>query len=157
MHKFIIQDVPKTDPENPVLYKVQFGNMYYLHKGKLLFDSIEKFLDDVFRGMRGKKCSESYSKVVEHCRKYPALHKVSIEIVLNGEPEKILKKEAQLYKTMAKDKLSLNRTDIEPYKPEWMIKSSLQKRCGDCIQSGIIDDKKMLFKFCPVCGRLIRK
>jgi hypothetical protein len=139
-----------------VLYKVTFGNSgkYYLHKGKKLDESVDRFLDDVYRGMRGKGCPDTYSKVVDFCKKYPAIHKVGIEIVSNAPPDTILKKEAALYKSMKKDEDSLNRLDIAPYKPEWMIREALQKRCENCLKSGVIGKKKTAFKFCPNCGRL---
>lgn len=156
MTKFTLGALPPTDTTKPVLYKVGFSDKYYLHKSKTLKEGVERFLDDVFRGMRGKSCPESYSEVVKYCLKYPAIHKVSIEVILNSEPDKILRKEAALYKSMRLDQKSLNRLDLEPYKPEWMIKQALGKRCdnGACMKSGIIGTKKQLFKFCPNCGRL---
>ena len=157
MNKFSISELPKTDAEKPVLYKVYFSDRYYLHKGKVLSDSLNRFLDDVFRGARGKKYPDAYSEVVKHCIKYPSMYKVSVELVLNSEPDKLLKKETVLYKAMKNDDLSLNRLDIAPYKPEWMLKQSLGKRCDTeaCITSGIITGKKKTsFQFCPRCGRL---
>ena len=156
MNKFSVSELPVTDTQKPVLYKIFFSDRYYLHKGKTLKESIDRFLDDIFRGMRGKSCPKSYSEVVSYCLKYPAMHKVSVEIVLNAEPDKILRKEATLYKSMKADPQSLNNTDEEPYKPEWMIKQSLGKRCDKdaCIKAGVVNNKKQLFKFCPNCGRL---
>ncbi len=154
MNKFIISELPETDAAKPVLYKVHFSNRYYIHKGKTLKDSLDRLLDDVFRGMRGKKCSELYSNIVAHCLKYPSMHKVSVEVLLNADPAKILRKETALYKSMKGDISSLNRLDLEPYKPEWMVKQSLQERCEQCIPNGIVDGKKRTFKFCPNCGRL---
>lgn len=156
MNKFIITSIPDIDNEKPVLYKVFIGTKgaYYLHKGKKLKESVDRFLDDVYRGMRSKGCPEFYSKVVEYCNKFPAIHQVSVEVIYSGEPSAVLKKEAALYKTMKKDSLSLNRLDIEPYKPEWMLRDTFQKRCENCIKSGIVNAKKITFKFCPNCGRL---
>ena len=163
MHKFkvIKNDPPKGyDPEKPVLYKLYFGDKYFLHKGKKLDDSIERLLDDIFRGMRsGKgdkvfKVNEAYSEVVAHCNRNPSLYKVVCEVVLNADPDKILRKEDSLYRQMKSDPQAFNITSIPPYKPEWMVKQSLQKRCENCITTGFINDKKAKFKFCPNCGRL---
>jgi len=154
MTKFILSDFPPTDETKPVLYKIELGNRYYLHKGKTLRESAERFLEDIFRGMRGKSCPEAYSKVVEYCKLYPQVYRSNIEVVLNDDADKILKKEASLYKSMKNNFESLNRTDLEPYKPEWMIKQSLQKRCENPITEGIVNGKKIKFKFCPNCGRL---
>lgn len=156
MTKFTIGLFPETDTTKPVLYKVGFSDRYYLHKSKTLKEGVDRFLDDVFRGMRGKSCPESYSEVVKYCLKYPAIHKVSIEVVLNNEPDKILRKETALYKSMRLDPRSLNRLDIEPYKPEWMVKQTLGKRCDKdaCMKSVTLNGRKQSFKFCPNCGRL---
>lgn len=154
MNKFQIISIPDTDPEQPVLYKLLIGTKYYLHKGKILKDSAERFLDDVFRGMRNKKCPEEYSNVVEYCLKFPSIHRIALEVVLNGPPAKILAKEKALYKKIVKDRESLNRADIAPYTPEWMIRQTMQERCEKCIPSGVVAGKKVVFKFCPNCGRL---
>lgn len=157
MNKFVIAEILNTEVievSHPVLYKIHIGTRYYLHKGKTLNESVDKLLDDVFRGMRGKKYPEQYKNLVEYCNKYPAIHKVVVELVFNGLPDKLLKMEAKLYKEMANDELTLNRLDIPPYKPEWMIKESMQSRCENCIKIGIASNKKMKFKFCPSCGRL---
>jgi hypothetical protein len=155
MNKFFYSDYPVTDETKPVLFKVFFGNKYYyLHKGKKLKESTDRFLDDIYRGMRGKICPEYYSEVVKYCNKHPQVYKVTIEVVLNDEPDKILRKETALYKSMRKDPEALNRLDIEPYKPEWMLRDSYQKRCENCIKSGVIGSKKISFKFCPNCGRI---
>lgn len=156
MNKFIITNIPDTDETNPVLYKLIFGNSgkYYLHKGKKLKESADRFLDDVYRGMRNKGCPDFYSRVVDYCNQYPQIHKVGIEIVYNGPPAHLLKKETALYKKFAKDDSCLNRADLEPYKPEWMIRDTLQKRCENCLKNGIVGGKKTVFKFCPNCGRL---
>lgn len=156
MNKFQITNIPDTNEDQPVLFRLLIGNngKYYLHKGKKLQESAERVLDDVFRGLRGKKCPEEYSEVIKYCQKFPAIHKIGIEVVFNGDPEKLLKKEDALYKAMKNDDLSLNRLDLPPYKPEWMLKQALQKRCENCLKSGIVDGKKITFKFCPNCGRL---
>lgn len=154
MHKFTIGNLPETDETQPVLYKLFFGKMYYLHKGKTLNESADKLLDDVFRGIRKKKCPEAYSKIVDYCLQYPATTVVKLEVIFNGDPAKLLKKEESLYKSMKNDDFSLNRLDIAPYKPEWMLKAAFQERCQDCLKSGIVNGKKTSFKFCPHCGRL---
>jgi hypothetical protein len=157
MNKFIIAEMPKEDEinqNNPVLYRIHIGTRYYLHKGKILKDSVNKLLDDIFRGIRGKIYDERYSLLVEYCAKYPAIHKVVVELISNDVPAKILKLESSMYKTMKTDELALNRLDIAPYKPEWMIKQSLQARCNECIGKGIINGKSAKFKFCPNCGRI---
>lgn len=156
MNKFSIESIPIADNSKPVLYKIYLGNRYYLHKGKTLQESAERFLEDVFRGMRGKSCPESYSNAVEYCNLHPQIYKAVLELVLNADPDKILRKETALYKSMKNDDESLNRLDIEPYKPEWMLKQAIGKRCDKeaCIKSGIIEGKGKSFRFCPNCGRL---
>lgn len=47
--------------------------------------------------------------------------------------------------------------DIPIYKPEWMLKATYQQRCDSCITTGIVSKKKVIFKFCPNCGRLNKK
>lgn len=154
MTKFIVSDYPETNEDNPVLYDIFFAGKYYLHKGKKLKESVVRFLEDVFRGMRDKSCPEQYQKVVDFCKKYPAIHTVTISIVMNDAAPKILKKEKALLNKRKKDGNSLNRSDIEPYTPEWMLKETLQQRCNDPITEGIVNGKKLKFKFCPNCGRL---
>lgn len=155
MNKFLITSTPEVkDETKPVLYKVIIGKNYYIHKGKILKDSANRFLDDVYRGIRDKGCPENYSKVVEYCKLHPQVYKVSIELISNSQPDILLKKETLLYKSMKNDEYSLNRLDLEPYKPEWMLKQALQKRCDNPILSGTIEGKVKQFKFCPNCGRL---
>lgn len=154
MTKFIISNLPETNEEQPVLYDVLFAGRHYLHKGKKLKESADRFLEDVFRGMRGKSCPEQYQKVVEFCKKYPAIYQVQVSLILNDSAPKILKKEKAVLKERLKDVNSLNRADIEPYTPEWMLKQTLQERCENPITEGVVGGKKLKFKFCPNCGRL---
>jgi hypothetical protein len=157
MHKFIISNIDEieVDPSKPVLYKIHFGSKYYLHKGKTLRESADKLLYDVFRGMISPKApTEAYRYIIEYCKQKTSLHKVSIEILLNSDPKKILAAEDKFYIKMKGDADSLNNLSVPPYKPEWMIKHTLQARCQACILSGIVNDKKTKFKFCPNCGRL---
>lgn len=157
MNKFTIAEITGKeikDDTKPVLYKINIGTKYYLHKGKKIHDSLNRFLDDVFRGLRGKQCPAEYSNIVDYCKRYPSLHKVMPEVVSNDVPAKILALEDKMYKQMANDESCLNRLDIAPYKPEWMLKDAMQKRCEDCIKEGSVNDKKLKFKFCPNCGRL---
>lgn len=157
MNKFSITQYPEVkDDTKPVLYKVYFANRYYVHKGKKLRDSVDRFLDDVDRGMRGKSCPPDYIHVVEYCKKHPQVYKVAVEVLLNDVPAKILKLENKLFKGFKNDPDTLNDPEKPSYKPEWMIREARQERCGDgnCLKSGIIDKKKVLFKFCPNCGRL---
>lgn len=159
MNKFTITELPETNEENPVLYKIYFGSNYYIHKGKKLKESLDRMLDDVFRGTRGKVCPKQYHEIVSLCRKYPSLHKVSVDVLLNSEPDKIIKKEAALLKSAYKDTMCLNDPKEPPYIPEWMMKETLGKRCdkSDCIKSGFFTLAIKLpvkFKFCPNCGRL---
>lgn len=161
MNKFTIAEMPKEEKEAinidlPVLYRVHIGSMYYLHKGKSLEESLSKLLDDVFRGVRDLKCSEAYSKFVQYCKRYPALHRVQVEVVLNAEAAKVLAAEDKQYKLMKNDEASLNRLDIAPYKPEWMLKEKFQARCEECIKNGIVNGKKIKFRFCPNCGKVIK-
>ncbi len=159
MTKFIIAKLPDDiDPSQYVLFKVFFGaqGRYYLHKGKELSVSLNKLLEEVFRGMRGKSCRDDYSKIVKYCTDNPSVNKVSVEVILNSDGEKILKREDKEYKAMAKDDLSLNRLDIKPYKPETWLRDILQDRCEKCISTGTLAGKKTKFKFCPNCGRVIK-
>ncbi len=78
MNKFSVIEYPEVkNDSNPVLYKVNFANRYYIHKGKKLRDSVDRFLDDVDRGMRGKSCPPDFAHVVEYCKKHPQVYKVS--------------------------------------------------------------------------------
>lgn len=156
MNKFTVtnRNDCKADDTKPSLYVISIGKKNYLHKSKTLWDGVDKFLDDVFRGMRGKSCPEFYSNVVDYCNEYPAINKVSVQIILNDAPDKILKKEAALLKSAKNDITSLNRTDLPQLKPEWMLKATFQKRCDNCISSGVVSGKKISFKFCPNCGRI---
>ena len=155
MTKFLVSDYPDDVNEDlPVLYDILFAGKYYLHKSKKLREGVDRFLEDVFRGMRGKSCPNQYQKVVDFCNKYPAIYQVQISVVSNDTAPKILKKEKALLKKRMKDENSLNRADIEPYTPEWMLKQSLQERCENPITEGVVKGKKLKFKFCPNCGRL---
>jgi hypothetical protein len=169
MNKFTVvvkKFAVELDENKPVLYKVYIGSCYYLHKGKKLKESYNKLLDDIFRGIReiGKrnidktdvkqKYDERYSNIINYCIKYPAIHKVYIEVISNDIPSKLLKLEDKLYKEMEHDELSLNRTDLGAYKPEWMLKQVYQERCNECVKNGVVGTKKTKFKFCPMCGRL---
>ena len=154
MTKFIINNFPETNEELPVLYDVLFAGRHYLHKGKKLKESADRFLEDVFRGMRDKSCPQQYQKVVDFCKKYPAIYQVQLSLIMNETAPKILKKEKALLKKRIKDEYSLNRTDMEPYTPEWMLKESMQARCDNPVTEGIVGGKKLRFKFCPNCGRL---
>lgn len=163
MHKFAITYVDGCDKEldetKPVLYKVWFGNAYYLHKGKKLRESVNRLLEDVFRKMRSHvlQVDQQYVNIVAYCNKNTSLYKVSVELIMNDEAPKILKKEASLYKKMHSDPHTLNRMDIDPYTPEWMLRETLQARCENCLHNGVIAGKKTAFKFCPHCGRLNKK
>lgn len=155
MNKFTVAEMPvQAKPDEPVLYKLHIGSKYFLYKGKVLHESVNRLLDDVFRGIRGKACPESHSLLVEYCKRYPALHRVMIDVVLNDTPAKVLAAEEKEYKRMKNDECSLNRLDLEPYKPEWMVKAKFQEKCEKCATSGTIDGKKTKFRFCPSCGRL---
>lgn len=162
MHKFLMpeyskEELDKFNQQKPFLYKVYFGKNYILHKSKNYPDGLNRLLDDVYRGMRGKSHLEHNTNVIAHCNRYPGINKVAVEMILNDDPDKILKEEKRYYREMKLDPLSLNRFDIPPYQPEWMLKQISQERCGDgekCITSGMVDRKKTKFKFCPKCGRL---
>ena len=165
MNKFTIAeraDTKEYDESLPVLYKIHIGNKFYLHKGKNLSESLNRLLDDVFRGIRGKQCPPEYLNFVSYCKKYPAVHRVMPEIVLNAPPAKILALEDKMWKQMKNDESCLNALDIAPYKPEWMLREVMQKRCneddGGCLHAlRGSDDKMHKFKFCPNCGRLNKK
>jgi len=160
MNKFTIAESSKDQIEGlnnelPVLYKILIGNRYFLHKGKTLNESLKRFLDDVFRGIRGlKSCPKEYANVVAYCKKYPAINKVSVSVVLNDNPENVLKMEEAMYKVIADDPESLNDPEIKPYKPEWMLRDVVNERCENCLTVGIVDGKKTKFNFCPICGRV---
>jgi ribosomal protein L33 len=88
---------------------------------------------------------------------------VSVDIVLNDEASKVMLREDQLWKELGGKGYEdcLNRLDIPPYKPEWMLKDKFQSRCEECVTSGILERKnnkkdatKVKFRFCPNCGRL---
>lgn len=154
MNKFTIVGMPVQEKEdNAILYKVHIGTKYYLHKGKVLKESVDKLLDDVFRGIRGLKCDDRYSRLVEYCNRYPAVNKVMVEVILNSDSSKILALEDKMYKSMKKDELSLNNLEIPPYKPEWMLRDKFSSKCDDCIKKGVINGSIKKFNFCPVCGR----
>lgn len=146
----------KISEDVPVLYRLYFGHQghYLLWKGKKLNDSVESTLSDIFRGFRDKSHLPGVKKVVEFLKIHATIRRVAVEVVYNGKPELLLKKEEAVYKQMRKDKLSLNNFDIEIYKPEWMLKASAQQRCKTCVLSGVINKKTTKFKFCPNCGRL---
>ena len=157
MNKFTITShIPETDKQKPVLYKVFFSNKYWLHKGKELQQSLDRFLDDIDRGIRGLNFPPCYTEVVNYCKKHPGIHKVSVSLVLNDESPKILKREAAILKAMSKDTDALYDPSKPPYTPEWMLKEKFAERCDDdkCVKSGTISGKKASFRFCPNCGRL---
>lgn len=158
-HKFIINSVAEVqNQELPVLYKVSFNNgYYYYHKGKKLSESANRLLYDVFRAtLKDVKVSDDYVNMVAFCKRFPSVVKVSIEVVMNDTPEKILKKEKALFKQWVKDELCLNRIDKLPYTPEWMKRELFVSRCETCPKSGVINDKKVKFTFCPNCGKSIK-
>ncbi len=159
IHKFtVVGDLPKVkDTENPVLYKVWFSTKFYIHKGKELSPSLDKLLYDVFRGLCGSKYSEQYERVVKYCKQYPALNKVTVELISNDIPAKILKKEEAFYKDKNNPNSLLN-FESGPYKPEWMLRDKFTPRCEEvgCIKSGTVNKKKINFNFCPNCGHAIR-
>ena len=163
-HKFIIAEpIPETNESLPVLYKLHIGNKYYIHKGRKLKESANRLLYDVFRATKNAAkvdskplvISEYYSNLVDYCVKFPQVHKVMIELVLNDTPEKVLAMEAKLLKKASKDIECINRTDLAQYKPEWMLRDKYQKRCESCIESGVIGGKDMKFMFCPQCGKAV--
>lgn len=158
MNKFTVAAMPiQEDKDNPVLFKVELGSRYYIHKGKALAESVNRLLDDVFRGVRDKKCPDHYSLFVEYCKRYPAINKVTVSILLNDTPAKVLAAEGREYKKMKKDSNTLNRLDLEPYKPEWMLRAKFQEKCNECViyyWTGIsMSAKQVKAKFCPNCGR----
>lgn len=154
MNKFIYE-VPKHDNEQPVLFKVFIGNKgkYFVHKGKQLAASVDRFLDDVFRGTRGMKYPKEYELVVDYCNLFPAINRASIEVLVNGEPGMVLKEEERLLRSILKDDLCLNHRSIPPYKPNWMLKDVYKDKCIKCVISGTVEGKKLKFNFCPRCGR----
>lgn len=160
MNKFSITEdlAGKIIDENlPVLYNVYFGDKghYYLHKSKEFKKGYTKFLDDIFRGIRHFKYPEMYAEVVEFCHKYPSLYKVRIELLCNDDPKKIIKTEAGLFRKMKTDDLSLNAA--KQFKPEWMLRHTFKDKCESCIKNSVINKEKVLFNFCPICGRSIQK
>lgn len=166
-HKFAnnAKSITVNDKEQPVLYKVTFNSgYYYIHKGKELEASCERFLYDVFRGTlppkEGKSApiiSEDYKNVIEYCKKYPQINAVTVQLLFNGNPTDLLKKEKKFYNEGKKDKLCLNNYDKYPYTPEWMIRHKHVDRCDKCVSDGIISGKKTKFVFCPMCGKSIKK
>lgn len=156
MNKFSIIEIPETDDTKPVLFKVWFANRYYIHKGKKLRESMDRFLDDVDRGIRGKVFPPDYSYVVDYCKKHPQVYKVTIEVLLNDLPAKLLKLEDKLFKGFKNDPETLNDKQTPAYRPEWMLREIFHKRCVEngCIKNGVVSGKKIVFKFCPNCGHL---
>lgn len=156
-HKFtIVGGLPEVkNPDNPVLFYVHIASMFYLIKGKKMEETANNFLASIDRALRGLKFQPEMENVVAYCKKHPGINKVSVELVLNGTPQSVLTKEAQLLKQLKKDPASLNNPDVPQYKPEWMLKEVYHKRCeGECINVGIVDGKKMKFRFCPNCGHV---
>ncbi len=164
-HKFATTHIEgqQKDKSLPILFKVIFkSGYYYLHKGKDLNESSERLLYDIFRGIvayqNGKqlKLSEDILRVVDYCIRYPQINSVRLEVVFNGEPEKLLSIEKKEYNKGKKDPLCLNNFEVYPYTPEWMLRHKYAKRCEKCIKSGVVDDVKMKFIFCPKCGKSIK-
>lgn len=162
-HKFIITTnlgklTANIDEEKPVLYRINFGDTgkYYIHKGKLLVFSLNRFLEEVTRGTVGKFCSPHYKKASEYCALHPSVNKVSVELIYNGQPSAILSKEKSLLTKIKRDSSALHDHTLEQLRPEWMLKDIFQKRCTECIPFVITDGKKMKFRFCPNCGHLIK-
>jgi len=155
MNKYSIAERVEVDIAYPVLYKIEIGKKYYLHKGKRLEDSLNKFLDDLFRGVRANEYKGVLHKAVDYCKKYPAIHKVSVNVVFNGNAEELLALEDKIYLEMATDDNSLNDTNIPPYKPEWMLKTFI-KRCAKCPSVGIVYGEEMVFNYCPKCSHKIK-
>lgn len=161
-HKFstTVTDL-QENKDNPVLFKIVFNNgYYYYHKGKSFDLALNRLLYDVFRAtlIRDKPLviSEDYIHIVEYCKKYPQVNKVSAELILNDTPENILDKEKKLWTKAKKDHKCLNRKDKLPYTPEWMIRHLYIKRCNSCPSEGNINKKKEKFIFCPRCGKTIK-
>jgi hypothetical protein len=158
------------DDTKPVLFQVEVGKYYYIHKGKNLKDSVNKMLDDVHREIKVKADAKvnpekydnrkdycpQYSKLIEYFALHPQIYKVSVRLLLNAEPDKILKEEAKLYKAMKSDENSLNNLEIGQFKPEWMLRHTFKEKCNKCHKNGIIEGKKIEFNFCPICGRSIK-
>lgn len=157
MTKFTVVDTiyGKAFKEDlPVIYKIYFGSngKYYLHKGKRLDDSLKNFLYAVDRGIRGGKYAEEFHVVVNYLKLYPAIHKVTVEVVFNSEAENILAKEKSLLKSAYKDGDCMNDPKKPPYTPQWLEKITFKCDDGKCIRDGVVAKKKQSFKFCPVCG-----
>jgi len=158
MHKFTVKLRNSiSNPKSPYVYIVWFGEHFYIHKSKEFNKGYEYFLNSVYKGTLDKFCSDYFKNVVALCKKYPALHKIEIEPVSTGKPQYILRKEKVLLQSYKKDPKCLNNFDKYQLIPEWCSREIYQERCTDCIKSGIIEDKKKKFRFCPNCGRLIKK
>lgn len=157
MNKFIVTDTNLCENFNkdlPSIYKVYFGESgkYYIHKGKELESSQKNLLYAIDRGIRGGKCNDEFTPVVKYLKLYPAIHKVKIEVIYNGEPEKILSKEKQILKQSYKDPNCFNDPKKPPYVPQWLEKITYKCEEGECIDTGIVGEIKQKFKFCPNCG-----
>ena len=157
MTKFNITDTVYGDKYNkdlPSIFKISFGDTgkYYIHKGKNADDSVKSFLYAVNRGIIGEKCPPEYHLVVKYLKAYPAIQKVKVDVLFNGEPETILPKEATFLKSAYKDVNCLNDKKVKAYVPQWLEKATYKCKEGECITAGTIGRKKQQFKYCPVCG-----
>lgn len=157
MNKFTVSNIITPEGFNndlPVIYKVFFGDndRYYIHKGKRLDESLKNFLYAIDRGIRGGKVLDEFNLAVKYLKAYPAIHKVKVEVVFNGEPEKVLSKEKALLKVAYKDINSFNDQQFKPYTPQWLEKITYKCDEGECLQAGTVGNKKQKFKFCPNCG-----
>jgi hypothetical protein len=160
MNKFKITEwknyeVKTFDTKQPALFKVYFGGkMYFLHKGKDFKVSVNRLLDDISRGILGGKFLPIHKEAVAFCKRNTGLYKVSVELLLNDTPDKVLQMEEELYKEMADDPLTLNNLAEPIYKPNWMLREVFKEKCSSCMTSVTTIDKEYIeFNFCPICGR----
>lgn len=158
-HKFKLSDELEAvkNTEMPVLMRINIGTMFYITKGKRFKETVDFFLSDVDRGLRGLKNTPAVEKVVAYCKKFPQINKVSVDLLYNGQPQAVLTKEAALLKKNKSNPECLNDPNIPQYKPEWMQKDIFHKRCVECNHGGVLDGKKTVFRFCPNCGHINKK
>lgn len=106
--------------DQPAVYKLHFGNKYFIWKGKMLRGSLEQNFADIDKMYwRVVNPAHAFAPVISYIKKN-SIRKCEVEVIIQtDDPRLLIKAEADALITGRDDQACLNAI-FEPHIPKWL-------------------------------------